>query len=262
MIIPTTIGEAYIVTPVSLPLTIRARKRNGEIIELLMLDKPGQYAFVAPSPEVETDRDDAVVLETGFVNLSGSGTEGVHAPKGNYVRYKADGSVKQIHFPHLHAARSLLCRRRLAVPENGRPMELRLAGVADASGLLEGAVLSQNGPYPHLILRMPDAVRAGGMCLGCTGIPGFEGNFASLRHADGAFAGCTSLTYADALFPSLQSGFGMFRDCALEAEAINRILEGLPVRREGSRVITFTGCPGACGCNPDIAVAKGWTVEL
>lgn len=262
MIIPTTIGEAYIVTPVSLPLTLTARKRHGDVVELMTLDKPGQYVFVAPSLTVETDRDDAVVLETGFVNLSGSGTQGVHAPRGNYVRYNEDGSVKQLHLPRMRSAMNLLRSQRLAVPPNGKTLDLRLAGIRDLGGMLAGAALEEHGPYPRLILRMPDAVTADGLCLGCTGLGAIEGDFAALQSAQGAFAGCSGLCEVDAAFPSLQRAAGMFRDCALDAATINRILAGLPARSGADAIITFTGCPGASGCDPDMAVARGWTVEL
>lgn len=263
MILNTTIGEAYIVTPVTLPLTIEGIKKNGDIVELLVADKPGQYAIVSPGRQIAISQDDAIVLETGGLNLSGSGTFGVHAPDGNYVRYTQNGAVKQIVFPETSRGVNLFRSETIAIPRNGKPVEFRLGEITDAARMFYQAAVEEYGRYPAFILRMPKATDITEMCFGCTGMTSLSGDFGSVTRADYAFGDCTQLAETDAVFPSLQSGIGMFRDCALGADAINNILEHLPSHEDGgSHIITFTGCPGASGCDHSIATSRGWTLEI
>ena len=86
--------------------------------------------------------------------------------------------------------------------------------------------------------------------------------FPILKNGDAMFYHNSSALGFPLDFPNLASGKNMFYKCALSAENINAILESLPRYATGSHIITFTRCPGAAACDPEIATTKGWTVEI
>lgn len=61
MIINTEIQQGYAVTPVSLPLSVWALDTEGRRIVLGTLDKPGQFALIAPTSRLELSGSDALV---------------------------------------------------------------------------------------------------------------------------------------------------------------------------------------------------------
>lgn len=83
----------------------------------------------------------------------------------------------------------------------------------------------------------------------------------SLIHGYQMFDSCPLETF-DSELPALSNGAYMFCNTKLDASSIDKILESLPAWSTGEHVITFTGCPGAAECHPDIATRKGWNVIL
>lgn len=87
-------------------------------------------------------------------------------------------------------------------------------------------------------------------------------DFSKAVLGEDAFAQTPLLKYVHTDFSSLLSAPGIFRDSGLEVDTINAILESLPEYSSGVHIITFTGCPGAEKCSPEIATRKGWTVQI
>lgn len=187
-----------------------------------------------------------------------------------------------VHAPRLVHASSIWSRTvNPGPPVNAR---LDLPEALDCSRMLLGCL-----PLVSLCLNAPKATDMTSVCSDCGALCRVEGRFDSLESGDGAFRNCRRLTQIAAGFPSLQSGRGMFLNAGLDADSINAVMASLPricdapgmvhLGREGDGtvakmlrieppplpdcpVITFTGCPGAAGCDPGIAVARGWIVEL
>ena len=110
---------------------------------------------------------------------------------------------------------------------------------------------------------LPSLTNAYAMFSSDLELTSFKGDCPLLTKGQRMFEGCIKLSLVDALFPALFHAPDMFKNCALEAEAINGILERLPAYTDGAEhVITFTGCPGAATCDAGIGTAKGWTVEV
>lgn len=83
-----------------------------------------------------------------------------------------------------------------------------------------------------------------------------------VSRADGFARDNAKLVHVPTNWPVLSTAKGAFTNCSLSGETINAILESLPRYASGTHIITFTGCPGAAACNPEIGRAKGWTVEI
>lgn len=53
----------------------------------------------------------------------------------------------------------------------------------------------------------------------------------------------------------------MLRDNEFSAEALNDILQALPVSAPGPRVLSLAYNPGSADCDRNIATEKGWLVR-
>lgn len=99
------------------------------------------------------------------------------------------------------------------------------------------------------------------LCYDDISLHSVEINTVGISSARGAFQNTPNLKNLPLSWPALTEGTDAFRDSGLSAAQIDSILTSLPARTNHP-VITFTGCPGAPGCDPSIATAKGWTVQI
>lgn len=70
MIIHTTPQSGYLVTAVSVPLEIKALIDGQPSITLLTANSPGQYAFIAPSSQIELNQQDAIVTPNDAIAIA------------------------------------------------------------------------------------------------------------------------------------------------------------------------------------------------
>ena len=117
--------------------------------------------------------------------------------------------------------------------------------------------------FNQIKVSAPLAIQTDAFASNCPNLHTLIVDLPRLKLADGFAQNSPRLETVSTNFQMLSTGKNMFSNCKLSATTINAILESLPTWADGkAHVITFTGCPGAVSCSPEIATTKGWTVEL
>lgn len=70
MIIKTTPHSGYVVTAITVPLEIKAIVDDAEQVTLLLVNTPGQYAFISPSDQIEVNQTDAIISPNSTITVS------------------------------------------------------------------------------------------------------------------------------------------------------------------------------------------------